>query len=60
MGVRDGPRGPRMHLWNGSGCPRVSGRWRTGLRSHTDDSDSGRNILESDEEMENGAQTGSV
>lgn len=38
MGVGDGPRGPRVHLWNGSGCSGVRGRWGAGLRIDKPDS----------------------
>lgn len=50
MGVRDGPRGSGMHLWNGSGCSRVRGGWGTGLRGHTDDPDTRGDILKKDKE----------
>lgn len=43
MGVGGGPRGPRVHLWDGPGCSRVRGRRRAGLR--TDHSGSRRDIL---------------
>lgn len=32
MGVWGGPRGPRVHLWDWSGCSRVRGMWGAGLR----------------------------
>lgn len=43
MGVGNGPRGPWVHPWNGSGCSRVRRRWGTGLR--TDKPDSSGDIL---------------
>lgn len=41
-----------MHLWDGSGCSRVSGRWWTRLRRHTDDPGSRGDILDDEEEKE--------
>lgn len=38
MVVGGGPRGPRVHLWNGSGCSGVRGRWGAGLRTDKPDS----------------------
>lgn len=53
MGVWDGPRGPGMHLWDGSRCSRVRGKWWARLRGHTDYPSSRRDILDDVEGIEN-------
>lgn len=45
VSVWDGARGPRMYLWDRSGCSRVGGRHGARLRGHTDHADPRRDIL---------------